>query len=365
MDEMIEQVTPTNVNLDDLEDLIESLSAEELEELAECDPDDSSMPPSMRCAYNCKKEATEWGGDSSRDALNLVLREQAMALPDKEDKVKWEPGTKRGKVYVPRQPEGDTKVKEYSSDEEDDKEAPEESVEELDSEYTAALQLATATDIQDIADILGVTFQEHCKATQLKVFPTEPPNQTNIDEVISKASNNDCELIEINLNNLQHISPSKWESLFLALRENSMVEVVQAANCSITDTIAQNICSCLEGNRTIRHLNLESNSVSAGMVLDIIKATTNTQGLEELKVASQFCGQYLGSAVEYALIDLLPKVPHLVKLGVRLEFRDSLNKCALALAKNLDRRRQTEDRSYTLKLDKTGKTGPQIVADKR
>ena len=30
-------------------------------------------------------------------------------------------------------------------------------------------------------------------------------------------------------------------------------------------------------------------------------------------------------------------MPHLVKLGVRMEFRDSLNKCAMALAKNLDR----------------------------
>jgi hypothetical protein len=29
--------------------------------------------------------------------------------------------------------------------------------------------MATATDIQDIADILGVTFQEHCSATALKV----------------------------------------------------------------------------------------------------------------------------------------------------------------------------------------------------
>ena len=28
---------------------------------------------------------------------------------------------------------------------------------------------ATPTDIQDIADILGVTFQEHCMATPLKV----------------------------------------------------------------------------------------------------------------------------------------------------------------------------------------------------
>ena len=71
-------------------------------------------------------------------------------------------------------------------------------------------------------------------------------------------------------------------------------------------------------------------------------------------MANQFTGQFLGSALEYAIIELLPKVhssfidrgtlksrlikvPHLVKLGVRMEFRDSLNKCAMALAKNLDR----------------------------
>lgn len=39
MDEMIEQVAPTNVSLDDLEDLINSLSPDEVAELAECDPD--------------------------------------------------------------------------------------------------------------------------------------------------------------------------------------------------------------------------------------------------------------------------------------------------------------------------------------
>ena len=86
--------------------------------------------------------------------------------------------------------------------------------------------------------------------------------------------------------------------------------------------------------------------------------------MEELRVANQFTGQFLGSALEYAIIELLPKVPHLVKLGVRMEFRDSLNKCAMALAKNLDRRRQNEDRTFSLQLDKTGKTGPKIVRDK-
>ena len=35
--------------------------------------------------------------------------------------------------------------------------------------FSQALLSATATDIQDIADILGVTFQEHCVATALKV----------------------------------------------------------------------------------------------------------------------------------------------------------------------------------------------------
>merc|ERR1712226_1439368 len=117
--------------------------------------------------------------------------------------------------------------------------------------------------------------------------------------------------------------------------------------------------------KSIRALNLESNSVSPEMVMNIIKSTVNTKTLEELRVASQFSGAYLGSATEYALIDLLPKVPHLVKLGVRMEFRDSLNKCALALAKNLDRRRQNEDRTVSLQMDAKGKTGPKIVAEKR
>ena len=118
------------------------------------------------------------------------------------------------------------------------------------------------------------------------------------------------------------------------------------------------------------------------MVLEIIKATINTKGLEELRIANQFSGQFLGSATEYAIIEILAKAPHLVKLGVRMEFRDSLNKCAMALARNLDRSkllfdirlcmtwlfvtgRQTEDRTFSLQLDKTGKTGPKIVSEKR
>ena len=137
---------------------------------------------------------------------------------------------------------------------------------------SAALQMATATDIQDIADILGVTFQEHCSATPLKaqklgfslfyhfvsytfgkssqlsrqVFPQEAPNSTNIDEVIKKAGDNDSELTEINLNNIKYISEEKWANLFKSLAENSNVESLSAANCNLTDPICNLLCNCLE-----------------------------------------------------------------------------------------------------------------------
>ena len=131
---------------------------------------DSSMPPYMRCAYRCDKEATVWKGDESREALAQGLKEQALSLPDKEEAVKWVPGTVRGKVYVPKVDEEVVK-KEYDSDDEDDMRAADtaSSAVNYDDEYGQALLSATATDIQDIADILGVTFQEHCMATPLKV----------------------------------------------------------------------------------------------------------------------------------------------------------------------------------------------------
>merc|ERR1719412_947371 len=115
--------------------------------------------------------------------------------------------------------------------------------------------------------------------TPLKVFPQEAPNKTNVDEVIKKATENDAEMMDINLNNIKYITPAKWEELFNALKANSTVETVSAANCDITDSIVQLLCSCLESNGTIRSVNLESNSVSGERVLDIIKASGNTKGL--------------------------------------------------------------------------------------
>ena len=148
------------------------------------------------------------------------------------------------------------------------------------------------------------------------MFPQEAPNSTNIDEVIQKASTNDGELTDINLNNIKYISDEKWAKLFEALGGNENVESLSAANCNLTDPLCKLLCNCLEAsatfktavylisfqsNKSIRSLNLESNSVSPGMVMDIIKSTIGTKTLEVggvsfLTSISRSCGWRASSA---------------------------------------------------------------------
>ena len=51
--------------------------------------------------------------------------------------------------------------------------------------------------------------------------------------------------------------------------------------------------------------------------------------------------KYLGSRVENDIANALAMTPQLVKLGVTMEFRDSLNRTAVQLQKNLDKRKHT------------------------
>ena len=56
----------------------------------------------MRCMYNCEKNVT---GMIDRDKMLTHLKEEAVATPDKEERVQFIPGTIRGKqVYAPTNP---------------------------------------------------------------------------------------------------------------------------------------------------------------------------------------------------------------------------------------------------------------------
>ena len=84
-----------------------------------------------------------------------------------------------------------------------------------------------------------------------QVFPAKAPNTTNIDEVIKQAAANDGELQDINLNNIKYISDQKWSALFSALRDNSVVESLSAANCDLTDSIVKGLCDCLKVSQVV------------------------------------------------------------------------------------------------------------------
>ena len=48
----------------------------------------------MRCLYICEKTVT---GEVDRDKMLTHLKEEAVAIPDKEERVAFVPGTIRGK----------------------------------------------------------------------------------------------------------------------------------------------------------------------------------------------------------------------------------------------------------------------------
>lgn len=92
-------------------------------------------------------------------------------------------------------------------------------------EYESALSNATQEEIIDLAAILGFHSmmnqdQYHAsllnkgqpvglgwdgitKASQVKMFPSEPPNETNVDDHIKKIKSNDEKLTESNWNNIK------------------------------------------------------------------------------------------------------------------------------------------------------------------
>ena len=245
------------------------------------------MPASMRCIYDCGKQGTT---EMDREKMVKQLQEEALATPDKEDRVAFVPGTIRGKKYVPKQDEP-----RKDSDESDDDGVQEVRVDlddEKDKEYSDILSAATLDDLKDIADILGVTYQDNCAATELKIFPAAEPNDTDINKVIEQVENNDPDCMEINLNNIQGIPQQKWMKFFDVLTNNRTVELLTATNCDITDTVGNAIADCLDRNKCLKYLTLDSNNISGEMVVKLIKSTANTKTLEELRCSNQVLHYY-------------------------------------------------------------------------
>ncbi|XP_043267042.1 tropomodulin isoform X1 [Venturia canescens] len=332
----------------DVDELLDQLTPEEINILAkEVDPDDSFMPPSERCSYECDKSPT---GPLNRKKLIEHINKQALETPDIPELKPYVPGVVRGKKWVPP-PQDNIK----------EKEAEEQIAIDLGDEYEHALSSATQEEIIDLAAILGFHSmmnqdQYHAsllnsgqpvgmgwdgitKASQPKVFPMDPPNDTDVDSTIRQVREDDHTLMDLNWNNIKNISEEKFLQLFEALEVNTHLETLSLTNVGLTDRTAQRLAEAMEKNSTLRVLNVETNFISPTVMVRLIRALLKTKSIEEFRCSNQR-SQVLGNKIEMEITQLVEQNPTLLRLGLHLEFNDARHRVAAHLQRNIDRIRK-------------------------
>ncbi|XP_076309304.1 tropomodulin-like [Tachypleus tridentatus] len=327
----------------DIDDLLAKLSPEEIEQLSnEVDPDDSLLPPSQRCKDQTTKTPT---GPLNRKKLLDYLERRAKEEEDWPENKHYEPGVKRGKVWI-------QKEKQRTKDDDDLE------VElDLDENYEKALIGATEAELVDLAAILGLhsmmnqdqyyasllnkgqkigdKFESLVHATQPKALGLEPDNDTDVDKTLEQVANNDPVLKILNWNNIKNISREKFQRLFKGLKTNTNLEVLSLANTELTDGPVEILVQALEQNKSLKSLNVESNYLTPQTIRNLVKALLPTQSVLELRTANQ-SPQVLGNKIEMEISKLVEKNDTLLRIGIFFEIADARIRVAAKLQENND-----------------------------
>ncbi|XP_053208207.1 tropomodulin-like [Panonychus citri] len=325
-----------------IEDLLNQLTEDEIDELInDVDPDDSHIPPSLRCREQTKKAPT---GPLNRAKLLEFLKNFALNQEDWPENKPFQPGVKRGAVWKP-------------------KETPKVSDEEtrimldLDDESSDALKNATESDLVDLAGILGLhsllnqdqfyasitnkgqgseaKFESIVKATVPKRVPNLPDNATDVGKTMKQVSENDKKLQELNWNNIKHIPRDSFKKLFEGLKTNTTLKTLDLANTGLTDGPTAVLVEALKENKTLTCLNLESNFLSGSMVRDVLAAINVNQVIREFRASNQRPA-ILGNRIEMEITKLVEANNSLLRLGLHLDAPDARARIAQQIQKNID-----------------------------
>jgi len=317
----------------DLEELLAALSTEEVQNLVDefaADPDDKHVPACVRTAYRCEKPPT---GDLDRDSLINHINEIALNTPDKDEKVKYEAGVKRGKVYVPV----------YNEAQQAEMQKEEEGKVKLDPDEEEALAGASLEDIMCLADILNTNPQDfimEAYSDPLQYYEPEPPNETNPKDVLAKLKSNDADTKDVCLNNLNNISEDDMCAIFNTLRTNDKLQKFAACSCNISDFAIKTLCAAIEQNNALKSISLENNRISPDATAEFFDSIASpNNGLIEVRMASQQ-QEAMGNRIEDQIADAIKKNPKLIRLGMRFQFNECETRVAKQLIENVDKIRQ-------------------------
>lgn len=325
-----------------VDEILAKLSPQELEQLSnEVDPDDTLLPPSQRCKDQTSKGPT---GPLNRKQLIHYLTKYAIEQEDWPENKRFEPGVKKGKVFVPKiqpsEPKDEIPI-----------------MLDLDDDSSKALNSATESDLVDLAGILGLhsmlnqdqyyasitnksqrsgdKFESVVKSTPLKPSKIEPENTTDPIQTTELIAKNDPQLVEVNLNNIKHITRDTFKRLFEGLKTNTHLKTLSLCNVGLTDGPTSKLVEALKQNTTLRTINLESNFLSGVMIRSLIEALLEKQKVLEFRACNQR-PQILGNRIEMDVTKLVEKNSSLLRLGLNFDVPDARMRVAKHLQDNND-----------------------------
>lgn len=330
-----------------VDEILAKLSPQELEQLSnEVDPDDTLLPPSQRCKDQTSKDPT---GPLNRRQLIQYLTKYAIEQEDWPEDKRYEPGVKKGRVFVPKiqpsEPKDEIPI-----------------MLDLDDDSSKALNSATESDLVDLAGILGLhsmlnqdqyyasitnksqrmgdKFESVVKSTPLKPSKIEPDNTTDPIQTTELLAKNDPSLEEANLNNIKHITRDTFKKLFESLKTNTHLKSLSLCNVGLTDGPTTKLVEALKENKTLRTINLESNFLSGSMIRSLIEALMEQQTVLEFRACNQR-PQILGNRIEMDITKLVEKNSSLLRLGLNFDVPDARMRVAKHLQDNNDTIRLT------------------------
>uniref|UniRef100_A0A915IVD9 Tropomodulin n=1 Tax=Romanomermis culicivorax TaxID=13658 RepID=A0A915IVD9_ROMCU len=318
------------------------------------------MPPSQRCREQTKKQPT---GPYKREYLKRFLEVQAKKQEDWKETVAFEAGTKRGRIWIPKE----TTSRDVESEDFD--------IELDDENIGPTLKGAREQDWIDLAGILGLhsllnqtqyynalagkqqdpddmSFTGIVKCMRPKKKPPEDEhNDTSLDDCVERLNNNDEKLTILNLNNLKEMLPRpKLKEILQAMCNNKHVKVFSLANTSCNDQDLEPLFDVLEKNDALRSLNIESNFLSGIFLAKLVGHLSNNKSLIELKAENQKSAS-LGYTTEMEITEHVEQNDNLLRLGLSLRFMDSRHRIDEALERNYELVRLRRKNSSSSEID--------------
>ncbi|XP_006861463.1 PREDICTED: tropomodulin-4 isoform X2 [Chrysochloris asiatica] len=197
-----------------------------------------------------------------------------------------------------------------------------------------------ALEVKERDDLVPFTGEKKgvVQPDKYKPVPDEPPNPTNIEEILKRVRSNDKELEEVNLNNIKDIPIPMLTELCEAMKTNTYIRTFSLVATKSGDPIANAVADMLRENRSLQSLNIESNFISSTGLMAVLKAVRENATLTELRVDNQ--RQWPGDAVEMEMATVIEQCPSIVRFGYHFTQQGPRARAANAMTRNNELRRQ-------------------------